>query len=228
LYRRFASVPVPAHDDTRVTRSEVLRALLRQRVLLGLTLSFTVVTVAMAILNASLPAFFDKRLGDVNAYGYGMGAIGAGLLCGEALSSCVRRDAVARRSVALAFLFCSASILVLSDTTIQATAYLLLFLLGAADGTTEVVYDTLFQARLDRNMLGGAFAAAAAIQRTGMIVGFLAAPFLLGFGSTTALEIAAAVCVAGAFLAGAALLRGAGGVTGQYLEPEPALAGRSA
>ena len=135
-----------------------------------------------------------------------MGAIGAGLLCGEALSSCVRRDAVARRPVALAFLFCSASILVRSDTTIEATAYLLLFLLGAADGTTEVVYDTPFQARLARNMLGGAFAAAAAIQRSGMIVGFLLAPLLLGFASATALGIAAATCALGAVLAGASLL----------------------
>jgi predicted MFS family arabinose efflux permease len=228
LYQRFASVSPPVEDEAPVTRSEVLSALLRQRVILGLTLSFTVVTVAMAIVNASLPAFFDKRLGDVHAYGYGMGAIGAGLLCGEALSSCVRRDAVARRSVALAFLFCATSILVLSDTTIQATTYLLLFLLGAADGTTEVVYDTLFQARLARNMLGGAFAASAAIQRVGMILGFLVAPLLLGFGSTTALVLAAAICAIGAVLAAAALVRARGGTTGQYLEPEPALATRTA
>jgi Family of unknown function (DUF5317)/Major Facilitator Superfamily len=227
LYRRFATIATPVDDETRVTRWEVLGALLRQRVVLGLTLSFTVVTVAMAILNASLPAFFDQRLGDVSAYGYGMGAIGAGLLCGEALSSCVRRDAVARRSVALAFFFCAASILVLSDTAIQATAYLLLFLLGAADGTTEVVYDTLFQARLARNMLGGTFAAAAAIQRSGMIVGFLLAPLLLRFGSTTALVFAAAICTIGALLAGAALLRGAGGATRQYLEAESALVTRT-
>src|SRR5204862_84859 len=83
-------------------RVAALAALVRQPVALGLTASFTVVTAAMAILNASLPAFFDRRLDDVHAYGYGMGAIGAGLLCGEALSACVQRDSVARRSVALA------------------------------------------------------------------------------------------------------------------------------
>src|ERR1700745_4040928 len=124
-----------------------------------------------------------------------MAAIGAGPLCGEALSSCVRRDAVARRSVASAFLLCGGAIFVLSDTTIQATAYLFLFLLGAGDGTTEVVYDTLFQARLPRTILGGAFAAAAAIQRTGMIIGFVLAPLLLGFGAGTALEVAGSICV---------------------------------
>jgi Family of unknown function (DUF5317)/Major Facilitator Superfamily len=223
LYRRFASRAAPIREKVRSSRSEVLGALLHQRVALGLTLSFTVVTMAMAILNASLPAFFDERLADVHAYGYGMAAIGAGLLCGEALSSCVQRDAVARRSVALAFLFCGGAIFVLSDTTIQATAYLFLFLLGAGDGTTEVVYDTLFQARLPRNVLGGAFAAAAAIQRTGMIVGFVLAPLLLGFGSVTALQVSAAVCAAGALVAGVVLVRGTGGMTRQYLEPDSAL-----
>jgi hypothetical protein len=223
LYQRFASEAPPGREENRSSRLEVLGALLRQPVALGLTVSFTVVTMAMAILNASLPAFFDQRLGEVHGYGYGMAAIGAGLLCGEALSSCVRRDAVARRSVALAFLFCGGAIFVLSDTTVQATAYLFLFLLGAGDGTTEVVYDTLFQARLPRKVLGGAFAAAAAIQRTGMIVGFVLAPLLLGFGATTALEIAGSICVFGAVLAGAGLIRGTGGVPRRYLEPDSAL-----
>jgi MFS family permease len=226
-YRRFASAEPPAPAKSHTPRSKVLAALL-QPVTLGLTASFTVVTVAMAILNASLPAFFDKRLGDTHAYGYGMAAIGAGLLCGEALSSCVRRDAVARRSVALAFLLCGGAIFVISDTTIHATAYLFLFLLGAADGTTEVVYDTLFQARLPRNILSGAFAAAAAIQRTGMILGFLLTPILLEFGATTALEISGTVCILGALIAGATLLRGTGDVIGPYLEPEQALATPSA
>ena len=223
LYRRFASAPAPAREASAFSRLDVLEAILRQRVVLGLTASFTVVTIAMAILNASLPAFFDQRLGDVHAYGYGLGAIGAGLLCGEALSSCVRRDAVARRSVALAFLACGGAIFVLSDTAIEATAYLFLFLLGACDGTTEVVYDTLFQARLPRQLLGGAFAVAAAIQRTGMILGFVLAPVLLGLGPTTALEISGAVCVSGAVVAGAALIRRDEGASGSYLEAESAL-----
>ena len=224
LYRRFASTPAPTSDTPCPSRLDVLRALVRQRVVLGLTASFTVVTVAMAILNASLPAFFDQRLGDPHAYGYGLGAIGAGLLCGEALSSCVRRDAVARRSVALAFLACGGAIFVLSDTTVQATAYLFLFLLGACDGTTEVVYDTLFQARLPRRLLGGAFALAGSIQRTGMILGFVLAPALLGLGPMEALKIAGAVCLGGALLAGAALVRRDASARGSYLEPESALA----
>jgi hypothetical protein len=223
LYGRFASASPPTRDGSGPSRVDVLRALLRQRVVLGLTASFTVVTVAMAILNASLPAFFDRRLDDVHAYGYGLGAIGAGLLCGEALSSCVRRDAAARRSVALAFLACGGAIFVLSDTTVEATAYLFLFLLGACDGTTEVVYDTLFQARLPSRVLGGAFAVAGAIQRSGMILGFVLAPALLHLGTTTALKIAGAVCLGGAFVAGVALVRRDAGARGSYLEPESPL-----
>jgi MFS family permease len=223
LYRQFASVGAPAREEAGpVSRLAVLGALVRQPVALGLTASFTVVSAAMAILNASLPAFFDRRLGDVHAYGYGMAAIGAGLLCGEALSGCVRRDSVARRSVALAFLFCGGAVFVLAATTAQSTAYLFLFLLGASDGTTEVVYDTLFQARFPRGMLAGAFAAAAAIQRTGMIVGFLLAPVLLAFGWMTALEVSGVVCVVGGCLAGAALVRPSERVTRRYLEAESA------
>ena len=223
LYRRFASAGAPAREDAEpVSRAAVLAMLVRQPVALGLTVSFTIVTAAMAILNASLPEFFDRRLGDAHAYGYGMAAIGAGLLCGEALSGCVRRDSVARRSVALAFLFCAAAIFVLAGTTAQSTAYLFLFLLGASDGTTEVVYDTLFQARFPRGMLAGAFAAAAAIQRMGMIVGFLLAPVLLTFGWMTALEVSGAVCLVGGALAGAALVRPSERVPTGYLEAESA------
>lgn len=219
LYRRFASAGAPAPEEApAASRAAVLAALVRQPVALGLTVSFTVVTVAMAILNASLPAFFDRRLGDVHAYGYGMAAIGAGLLCGEALSACVRRDSVARRSVALAFLFCGGAIFVLAGTTAQTTAYLFLFLLGASDGTTEVVYDTLFQARFPRSMLAGAFAAAAAVQRCGMIVGFLLTPVLLAFGWMTALEVSGAVCLVGGCLAGAALVRPTERVREAYFE----------
>jgi predicted MFS family arabinose efflux permease len=225
LYRQFASTPPPTRETSRPSRLDVLRSLVRQRVVLGLTVSFTIVTAAMAVLNASLPAFFDRRFADVHAYGYGLSAIGAGLLCGEALSSCVRRDAVARRSVALAFLACGGAIFVLSDTTIQATAYLFLFLLGAADGTTEVVYDTLFQARLPRRLLGGAFALAAAIQRTGMIVGFVLAPVLIGLGPPATLEIAGAVCLGGAVVAGTTLVRKDASTKGSYLEPESAVVG---
>jgi MFS family permease len=222
LYRRFASAEAPAPEEGRAaSRVAVLTALVRQPVALGLTASFTVVTAAMAILNASLPAFFDRRLGDVHAYGYGMGAIGAGLLCGEALSACVRRDSVARRSVALAFLFCGGAIFVLAGTTAQSTAYLFLFLLGASDGTTEVVYDTLFQARFPRGMLAGAFAAAAAIQRLGMIVGFLLAPVLLAFGWMVALEVSGAVCLVGGCLAGASLLRPTERVREPFFEAGP-------
>jgi predicted MFS family arabinose efflux permease len=228
LYRRLATVGPAARDEAEadpISRQAVLAAIVRQPVALGLTASFTVVTAAMAILNASLPAFFDRRLGDMHAYGYGMGAIGAGLLCGEALSGCVRRESVARRSVALAFLFCGAAVFVLAATAAESTAYLLLFLLGASDGTTEVIYDTLFQARFPRAMLAGVFATAAAIQRTGMVVGFLLAPVLLGFGWITALEVSGAVCVIGGCLAGAALIRPFERISTRYLEVDSAPSG---
>ena len=71
-------------------------------------------------------------------------------------------------------------------------------------------------------MLAGAFAAAAAVQRIGMIVGFLLAPVLLGLGWMTALEVAGAVCLVGGCVAGLALIRPTEHVGAAYLEPESA------
>jgi uncharacterized protein DUF5317/MFS transporter len=199
LFGRFAAKATAAGRDTApVSRTAVVRLLARHRLLSGLVASFTLATLAMAVLNASLPAFLADRLHDIHAYGYAMAAIGAGQLLGEGLSSCVRRESVARRSIAVGFLICAMTVTFLAATTTATTVYLLLILLGASDGTTEVVYDTLFQSHLPSRMLGAAFSVAGAIQRTGMIVGFIIAPILLFSGWKPALLVTASACLAAA------------------------------
>jgi MFS family permease len=200
----------------------VLRILVGHRIVFGLVASFTLATVAMAVLNASLPIFLSKRIGDIHAYGYGMAAIGAGLLCGEALSGSVRRESVARRSVAIGFLMCAGTIVLLSATSTATTAYVFLFLLGASDGTTEVVYDTLLQSHLPPSVLGAGFSLAAGIQRTGMIGGFMLAPLLLLSGWPTALWTAAGACLLAALVGAVALIPSFEGVAAGYLEVQPA------
>ena len=93
----------PVEEEVRLSRRDLLRGLARNRVLLGLTASFTLVTAAIGVLNASLPQFLTGQVAEPAAYGYALAAIGLGLTCGEFLTGLIHRESVARRSVGLAF-----------------------------------------------------------------------------------------------------------------------------
>jgi len=206
-YSRFSgptsAAPVP---EGRPARRELVRALLRNRPVLGLTASFTIATAAMGLLNASLPAFFAHRFGNAHGYGYALAAIAAGLMCGESLTTFIRQERVARRSVGLAFLVGAAALLLFSRAPVEATGFLMLFLLGASDGTTEVVYETLFQAHLPRRSRAGIFAIALSVQNVGMVVGIAASPLLIALASTHAIIATSALgCLLAAVVAGTTL-----------------------
>jgi predicted MFS family arabinose efflux permease len=189
-----------------VSRRVIGRAMLRNRVVVGLTASFTVVSAATGLLNASLPATFDRQLGDAHAYGYALAMLGIGLLCGELLTGLIQRESVARRSVSLAFLGLAAAVIIIAHSHVQATILLMVLLLGASDGTTEIVYDTLIQRHSPRGILGGVFAIASSVQIGGMMIGLAAAPLLLDHTSVpTVLSTAAGTCLVGAAIAAAAL-----------------------
>jgi MFS family permease len=208
LYLRFAAQPQAPTASESVSHRELLRNLVSSRLVLGLTASFTVVTAAMGLLNATLPAFFDGKLAASDVYGYALAAIGAGAMIGELLTGFVDAESAARRSVGFAFLLSAASVFVLSRTGTLATAYLMLLLLGMSDGTTETVRDTLFQRYVPKRLRAGTFALSSAFQNAGMVVGFALAPVVLSVGSSArALDTVAVGCVAGAALAAIALLR---------------------
>lgn len=209
LYLRFAAQPQANPTASEgASHRELLRNLVSSRLVLGLTASFTVVTAAMGLLNATLPAFFDGKLAATDVYGYALAAIGAGAMVGELLSGFVDAESAARRSVTFAFLLSAATVFVLSRTGTLATAYLMLLLLGMTDGTTETVRDTLFQRYLPKRLRAGTFALSSAFQNAGMVVGFALAPVVLSFASSArAFDIVALGCVAGAALAAVALLR---------------------
>jgi hypothetical protein len=209
LYRRFAGQGEASGVEAwkGVTHRELLRDLVSSRLVLGLTLSFAVVTAAMGLLNASLPALFNVRFGEPAAYGYALAAIGAGLMCGEVLTGLVQAERIERRGVGVAFALSAASVFVLGHAASVATAYLMLFLLGMSDGATEVVRDTLFQRYVARRLRAGTFAVSSSFQNAGMMVGLAAAPLIRAAASSMlALDVVAAACLVGAVLAGAALL----------------------
>jgi hypothetical protein len=60
------------------------------------------------------------------------------------------------------------------------------FLLGASDGVTEIVYDTLIQIHVRRELRAGVFALARSVQNVGMIAGLASAPLLVGHASAQA------------------------------------------
>jgi MFS family permease len=81
-------------------------------------------------------------------------------------------------------------------SNVPATILLLLFVLGISDGTTETAYDTVVQADTPRSLSGRVFAVAGAVQQTGMVAGFAAAPLLAGVAlPTSSIALGAAAVV---------------------------------
>ncbi len=166
---------------------------------LGLTVSFTVATAAFGIFNVSLPQLFESQLGQPDAYGYALAMLGVGFLCSELLTGFMQRESVARRSIFLSFLTTAGLMFMISHSTVTATAFLMLFLVGATDGITEVVYDTLIQLHVRRDLRAGVFAVAESVQNLGMVAGMAAAPVLVSlYSAGRAVQIAAVGCAGGA------------------------------
>jgi MFS family permease len=200
LYRRFAGssgreAPA-AHAGVPVSRRELLGAVLRSRVVLGLAASFTLVTMAIGIMNSDISRAFDVQFGDAHAYGYVLAVISLGYVCSEILTGYMRRQSVARRSVGLAFLICGGAAVVLSYATTIPIAYLALFLFGSSDGITEVVRDSLIQLHTPRRVRTGVFALVNSVQTAGMVVGLLLAPLVARHLTTGAsLRVVALGCL---------------------------------
>jgi diguanylate cyclase (GGDEF)-like protein len=192
LYARFPATKPAADGGPPQTRRDIARMIATRRTATGLIASFTVATAAIGLLNASLPDILWTQFGQANAYGYAIAAIGAGLMGGELLSGFIRHDMIVRRSIPLAFLTTAALILLVSASPLLVTALLVLVLLGAADGVTEITYDTLLQRDVPAGSRGAAFALGSAIQNGGMIVGLAAAALVPS--STDAARISAVVC----------------------------------
>ncbi len=212
LYRSFsgqgmATEPRSA-DGARVSRRTLLRAILRSRVVFSVTASFAFATGAFGLMNAVTAPLFDHRYHEPNAYGFVAAMIGVGYLFGETLTGHIRRHAVVRRSVSVAFLITAAAAYLLADAPTATTAFLAAFMLGAGDGVTEVAHDTLIQLNTPRELRAGVFAMANSIERGGMVLGVLAAPVLLaGRSPETVVRFSAGLLVVGAGIAAIGLVR---------------------
>jgi MFS family permease len=165
------------HARANASRLEALGVILRSRSLSALVAAFALATLAMGMLNASLPAFLAGHASDAGGYGVAIGMIGLGLMCGEFLSGRVAARLV-DRAPALGFALSAGVLAVAAASHLPTTILLLLFLLGMSDGATETAYDTLVQNHTPRRLSARVFALAGSIQQAGMVAGFLLAPVL--------------------------------------------------
>jgi MFS family permease len=210
MYQSFAGrLPdEPRSPDSAVSRRALLTVIAKNRVLLGVASAFACSTAAFGMLNASTSVFFDQRFDSPEAYGYVAAMIGVGYLVGEALTGRVRQPVVVRRSISVALLITAGATFLIAGSPTLTTAFLAMFVLGAADGVTEVAHDTLIQRHTPRRMLAGAFAMISSIERAGMIAGVLAAPLVVSATSPqTAVHVAGALMLCGAAIAGVCLIR---------------------
>jgi MFS family permease len=194
LYSAFARRRLPEQPRATVEKSrepegsrlDAFRFICKTRSLVGLVSSFAVATFAMGLLNASLPAFLSVGAPAAGGYGVAIGIIAAGLICGEFLSGRMP-GRVVDRIPALGFVISAVVVGVATLSAVPATILLLLFILGVSDGTTETAYDTVVQTDTPRSLNGRVFAVAGALQQSGMVLGFIAAPVLQGLFAGTAL-----------------------------------------
>ena len=181
------------------SRLEAFRFIFRSRRLAGLVASFAVATFAMGLLNASLPAFLSLRAPGLGGYGVAIGVIAIGLICGEFLSGRMAGRVVDRIPV-LGFAISAAVVGIAALSHVPATLLLLLFVLGVSDGTTETAYDTVVQTDTPQSLRGRVFALAGAIQQSGMVAGFIAAPILQTLFANAALRTSSLALGAAALL----------------------------
>ncbi len=187
LPRRAVVAGEESAGESDGSRLEAFRFIFRSRRLTGLVASFAVATFAMGLLNASLPAFLSLRAPGLGGYGVAIGVIAVGLICGEFLSGRMA-GRVVDRIPALGFAISAGVVGIAALSHVPATLLLVLFVLGVSDGTTETAYDTVVQTDTPQSLRGRVFALAGAIQQSGMVAGFIAAPILQTLFANAALR----------------------------------------
>jgi MFS family permease len=209
LYSIFARRSLPQRQVTaddqgpaKPTESRMMafRFIRNSRRLTGLVASFAVATFAMGLLNASLPAFLSVHAPGSGGYGVAIGVIAVGLIFGEFLSGRMA-GRVVDRIPALGFAISAGVVGIAALSNVPAMILLLLFALGVSDGTTETAYDTVVQAQTPQSLRGRVFAVAGAVQQSGMVAGFIAAPVVQSLFGGAALPTSS-VALGGAALLG--------------------------
>ncbi|MEX2647303.1 MAG: MFS transporter [Gaiellaceae bacterium] len=203
-------LPAGVGEAERIARSQPrlhgLRYLLAHRRLLVLVFAFATATLATGLTNTSLPRLLEGHAGLGSAsYGFGFGAIAAGLAVGQVAVGLTRLGDGASRWIGAGLLLMSGLLALVALDTHPATLLLLLAAVGVIDGTTDVVFETVVQREADPHVLGSIFGFAAAFVRTTMMLSVALAPLANRFlpvgtvvlGAAAVLALASLVAIVG-------------------------------
>lgn len=199
----FWGIRLPAQSAARAGESgpagdfgSSFRYILGRRVVLAIIVAFGAAVLATGLTNATLPRFLDVELGlGPGAYAFGIAALACGLACGQALVGVARPDRISPRSIGWALVLMSGLFAALAVTEQAAIALLILALIGFADGTTEVIFETVVQREIHPRYYGRVFGLASAFMGTMMLGSVAAAPLVNGIASPQSV-----IAFAGVFL----------------------------
>jgi predicted MFS family arabinose efflux permease len=174
---------LPWEANTCVETSERGRSGLRyvfsQRALAIVVGAFATATFATGLANATIPRFLDEGAGfGAHAYGFGVAAIGGGLVLGQVFVSFAPVGAANTRWIGLALLAMAGLLGLLGITEHGPSALLLLGAIGFLDGTSDVMFETIVQREARPAYLGAVFGIASALMLTTTMVSFAIAPVL--------------------------------------------------
>jgi MFS family permease len=190
-----------AEEPTRpATFTQLAAWLMHHRAARPLLLSFAVATAAVGMLNASLPRFLT-HLNASGGYGAALACIGGGAMLAGLLAGSINESRAIHRSVFLGFLGMAGAVALLAYSTVPATAFLILVLIGILDATTEVSYSTIIQRAFPTRHLTAIMTVASAFISGGMVIGFAAAAAGEQFAPQASLLLPAAGCGLAALLA---------------------------
>jgi len=162
-------------DDSSLLRG--FRYLLRRRRLVVLVGAFAAATFATGLANVTLPRLLESDLGlGPGGYGFGFATLAAGLALGRGAVGFTQVGELGIRWVGIALLGMAVCFVGLGLVEHAPTALLLLGAIGFADGTTDVVFDTVVQQESDQAHLGAVFGLASTLYTTTMVAAVALGP----------------------------------------------------
>lgn len=209
VYSRIAGAGGPGISARRKTGlRDGVRHLLSRRTVLVVIVAFATATVATGLANATLPRFLGEELGlGPSGYGFGLAALAFGLALGEAAAGLLAVERVLPRSIGFSLLAMGLLFAALAVAPNAWVALTLLALVGIADGTSEVVFDTVVQRECDPAYLGAVFGLGAALVRTSLVGAVAVAPLLNAVAAPGVVIFVGSACL---LVASAAALVGSG------------------
>jgi MFS family permease len=175
-----------------------VRYVLGHRSLIVVVGSFSLVTVATGLVNATLPKFTSSLGLGASGYGWALAALACGMIAGEAITGTLA-ERVQPRWLAIGLAAMGSLFLAFAWAGSIALALCLLAAFGVANGFTEVVMTTAVHQEAEPDYHGRVFGLGSTIWRTTMLGAVALAPLIDAIASPAqAIALAAMVLFAGA------------------------------